>query len=107
MKEKSLRGLKNYFTKGWNILDMIQLLSTATITILNLPQGGSSNKKNERIAAAFSLFFIWIKFFDWLKLFDTTAFYIELLKRTIIDVLGFIVLFGVTLAMFGSSMLML
>ena len=75
--------------------------------ILNLPLNGSGNKEKERIVAAFSLLLIWAKFFDWLKLFDKTAFYVLLLNRTIKEVLDFLVLFVVTLAMLGSSMFML
>ena len=86
---------------------MIQLFSTAMITVLNLQNSGSSIKKEERIVAAFSLLLIWAKCFDWLKLFDSTALYIELLGKTLQDTGYFMILLMVTLAMFGSSIFML
>ena len=57
--------------------------------------------------AAFSIFKILVKFFDWLRMFDSTAFYVSLLKRTLIDISDFMMLFFVALAMFGSVMYML
>ena len=50
---------------------------------------------------------LWFKLFDWLRLFEETAFYIELLFKTLYDIRVFIIIFIVTLAMFGSSMFML
>ena len=60
------KGLKDHFLKGWNVLDMTQLVSTTTITIVNLPSGESPNKTEQRIVAAFSLFLLWYKLYDWL-----------------------------------------
>ena len=79
----------------------------AFITISFLTDWGSSHKEGQRIIAAFSIFILWVKLFDWLRLFDSTAFYVSLLKRTLIDISDFMMLFFVALAMFGSVMYML
>lgn len=88
-------------------MDLIQYISTAIITIMNLPQEESSFKKEQRVFAAFSLLLLWTKLFDWLKLFDKTAFYIKLLDRTLRDTVYFMLLFIIALAMFASSFLMM
>ena len=88
-------------------MDLIQYISTAIITIMNLPQEESSFKKEQRVFAAFSLLLLWTKLFDWLKLFDRTAFYIKLLDRTLRDTIVFMLLFITALAMFASSFLMM
>ena len=91
----------------YNILDVLQLGTTLWITIANLPHGGSSAIETHRVIAAFSMIILWFKLFDWLRLFEETAFYIELLFKTLYDIRVFIIIFIVTLAMFGSSMFML
>lgn len=88
-------------------MDVFQLGSTLWITIANLPHGGSESVETHRVIAAFSVLIIWFKLFDWLRLFESTAFYIELLFKTLKDIRVFIIIFLVALAMFGSSMFFL
>ena len=81
-EQRSL-ALTEYFKTVSNKLDLLQLLSTAYITIANLPEEGSPNKNVDRIIAVFALFFIWFKLFEWLRLFESTGFYVSLLEETI------------------------
>ena len=99
--------MKEHFGTIYNVLDVFQLGSTLWITVANLPHGGSSAIETHRVLASFSTIIIWFKLFDWLRLFEETAFYIELLFKTLYDIRVFIILFLVALAMFGSSMFML
>ena len=39
------------------------------------------------------------KLFDWLRIFDNTAFYILLIKKTIIGIIPFMILFVVSIGM--------
>ena len=96
-----------HFKTTWNILDLLQLVSTTYITVTNLPEDGSPRKSFDRLLAVFTLFFLWMKLFDWLRLFESTGFYVSLLTNTLVDIEYFLVLFVIGLAMFGSSMFML
>ena len=96
--------LLDYLLNFWNLCDIFQLLSTLYIVVSNLVQTDNSNKENERIMAAFTVFFAWVKVFDWLRLFDETAFYMKLLKQTLEDMWSFVLIYAVGLAMVGSSM---
>ena len=105
--EERYHVLKEYFKTTWNKLDLIQLVMTAYITISNLPEEGSPHKSLDRILAVFALFLLWVKLFEWLRLFESTAFYVSLLDETLNDIVVFVILFVIGLAMFGSSMFML
>ena len=107
MDSFSLEALKEHFGTVYNVLDVVQLISTFWITVANLQDGGSSLKDVHRVVAAFSLFIIWFKLFDWLRLWEETAFYIKLITQTIEDINVFAILFIVGLAMFGSGMFLL
>ena len=48
-----------------------------------------------------------VKLFDWMRLFDNTSFYILLLQETLIDIGPFMLLFGLSLTMFGAPLTML
>ena len=105
--EDRKKAWTEYKKSMWNKMDIPQLLSTAYITISNLPDDGSSHKNVDRTIAVFSLFFLWLKLFEWLRLFENTGFYVSLIVETISDIGVFIVLFFIALFMFGSSMFML
>ena len=51
-----------------------------------------------------SLLTLWSNFFDWLRLFDRTSFLIKLVGKTFVDVVEFMILFMIALAMIGSAM---
>ena len=60
-----------------------------------------------RVLAAFSSFSLLLKTFDWMRLFDGTAFYVLLIKETLRDIKGFLLLFVLSLVMFGAPLIML
>ena len=60
-----------------------------------------------RIMAALLVLIIWAKMFSWLRMFDTTAFFIKLIKQTLADIMPFVIIFPIFLAMFGCSMYIL
>ena len=47
---------------------------------------------------------LWSNFFDWLRLVDQTSFYIKLIEKTFTDIVQFMILFLIALAMIGSAM---
>ena len=57
--------------------------------------------------AAIASCLVVIKVFYWLRLFEYTAFYILLLKKTLIDIRIFMILLFVALATFGIPMIIL
>ena len=59
------------------------------------------------ILASMSSFAMLLNGFNWLRLFDSTSFYILLLSETIKDITPFMILFLLSLMMFGIPMLLL
>ena len=48
-----------------------------------------------------------LKLYDWMRLFEETAFYVKLLKATMIKIAPFMLLFVVALLLFGLPISML
>ena len=57
----------------------------------------------QRIIAAFSACFLWLKVVDWLRLFSGTAFFISLIGRTFVSIQAFIIVIFVIYMMFGTA----
>ena len=57
--------------------------------------------------AAFASSLIMLKFYDFMRLFNRTAFYVQLLSKTISQIKYFMVLFFVSILMFGLPFSML
>lgn len=69
------------------------MLSEPNITVSNLT-----------IVAAAASFLMLLNAFNWLRIFDKTGFYIKLLEETIVDIMPFMVIFLLSLTMFGVTM---
>ena len=90
-----------------NLMDMYQYFSTIWIVVLGLFHQELPSFETQRVMAAISSLFLWIKVFDWLKLFSQTSFFVKLIEETLIDIKHFIVIFFVALFMFGVPMYIL
>ena len=64
-------------------------------------------RESQRVIAAVSTLFLWIKVLDWCQLFAPTSFFIKLITETIIDIRHFFLIFLVALFMFGVPMYIL
>ena len=63
--------------------------------------------ESKRVLAALTSLLLIMKGYDWLVLFSETAFYIRLIGETIWDIKSFMILFVMSLAMFGIPMVFL
>ena len=54
-----------------------------------------------KVLVAFASFLLLHKVFDWFRIFEGTSFYIKLVEITMKDILNFIILFWLSLLMFG------
>ena len=88
-------------------MDIFQTLSTVWIIVNHLLNTEITSMENQRVMAAFSTLFLWIKVLDWLKLFDSTSFFIKLIEDTIADIGAFMIIVVVALFMFGMPMFIL
>lgn len=61
----------------------------------------------QRLIAAISLMFMWLKVFDWLRLFEKTSFYIKLIVETFRDITYFLIVLMAAFITIGCSMYML
>ena len=64
-------------------------------------------RESQRVIAAISTLFLWIKVLDWMQLFGPTSFFIKLITETIFDIQHFFFIFLVALFMFGVPMFIL
>lgn len=64
-------------------------------------------RSSQRVIAAISTLFLWIKVLDWMQLFGPTSFFIKLITETIIDIQHFFIIFLVALFMIGVPMYIL
>ena len=62
---------------------------------------------SQRFTAAISVIFLWVKALDWLQLFDKTAFYIDLIFKTLRSITEFLIIMVVLYMMFGSTIYIL
>ena len=58
------------------------------------------DRKNLVTIAALTSMFLIIKLADWLRLFESTAFYVQLIKQTLLDITPFMALFFFALLLF-------
>lgn len=65
------------------------------------------NRGTWAVMAAIVAFTQVVKAIDWMRLFGKTAFYIELIIQTLIDVAAFMLLVGMSLLLFGIPLVML
>ena len=73
-------------------------------TLMILEQDDILEHYSTPMVRSFSLLFLWFSFFDWLRLFDITSFLVKLVMRTLYEIIPFMILFMVALAMIGSAM---
>ena len=86
---------------------MFQYLSTLGIVLMQMFDTGFPERSSQRVIAAISTLFLWIKVLDWMQLFGPTSFFIKLITETIIDIQHFFIIFTVALFMIGVPMYIL
>ena len=57
--------------------------------------------------SAFVVFCFMTKLFEWMKIFDETAFYISLLYYTLVDIMHFMLVYGIAVLTVGLSTMFL
>ena len=95
----------DYFLDFWNFNDFIYLGLNFLVLLSNLT--GACGIELQRTMAATSACFLWIKMLDWLRLFPTTAFYMSLVKETILDISSFLIIMAVWYLLFGTAFYLL
>ena len=94
-------------------LNIIELTYTVlnlvimTMNFLEVHKFTEETRDEQRTLAAISVSFLWMKVIDWLRLFDGTAFYIQLIGKTLNSIGFFLIILLVGYMMFGSAMYML
>ena len=94
-----------YIQDSWNWINISHFVTAAYVYFTMFVQ-------NEEIldhwttgaVRSLALLTLWSNFFDWLRLFDRTSFLIKLVSKTFVDIIEFMVLFLIALAMVGSAM---
>jgi len=55
-----------------------------------------------RTIGGFGVFFMWIKVFYWMRLFPSLAYYVNLIKQTVVDVQSFLLMCIIILSAFAN-----
>ena len=98
---------REHFSSVWNFNDIIWLTLGPIIVAASIPTKCLINQDILIVMSAFVCFSMMVKALDWMRLFDKTAFYILLILETLKDIAGFLLLFFMSLMMFGIPMTML
>ena len=98
-------ALKFYFSDGWNLINSAHLASACYIYVTIFAKNDELlDHWSTGAIRSISLLLLWSNSFDWLRLFDRTSFLIKLVLKTFEDIIGFLILLIIALAMFGSAM---
>ena len=98
----------DYFKDLYNVNDQAYLILNFLVLLMTLNgDNGFVNRNLQRTLAAISSFLLWVKVIDWLRLFQNTAFYVHLIKETVIDMKSFMVVILVWFMAFGTSFYLL
>jgi len=91
-----------YWGSFWNYLDIVGIVSSLLVTMCVLCQSDFLGPAALRFTAAVgSMALISKTLLEWLRLFDGTAFYIKLIQEAIADIAYFMIIFLVTIFLFG------
>ena len=88
----------------WNYIDLFWLVINPLVVAASMSNEPLVPDEWITILAAMLSFAMLLNAYNWLRLFDGTAFYILLLRETIKDIKYFMVLFILSLFMFGIPM---
>ena len=123
-----MKGSKWEYLQFWNIVDCIYISLNLIVILANFAQQndkltnyldenqnlfyevilkGLYNLDSQRYTVAISVIFMWMRTFNWLLLFDKTAFYIDLIFKTIRSIVEFLAIMFVLYMMFGTSLYIL
>ena len=106
-RQSKNESLLEYLTKIVNLMDIFQYLSTLWIVTIQMLDTQVPGRSSQRVIAAISTLFLWIKVLDWMQLFGPTSFFIKLITETILDIQHFFIIFLVALFMIGVPMYIL
>ena len=96
---------EEYMSGGWNWINILHFITAAYIYVVLLLNNEEILEHQTTYAIrSIAILSLWSNFFDWLRLFDQTSFYIKLVERTFVDIVQFMILFIIALAMIGSAM---
>ena len=96
----------DHFSDIWNTIDAICL----SLVLIFITLSGITIYKDEvvisiyfiRTIGGFGVFFMWIKVFYWMRLFPSLAYYVNLIKQTVVDVQSFLLMCMIIIAAFAS-----
>ena len=96
---------EEYTGNGWNWINNSHFVSAIYIYLVLLVNDEETiTHSTTNAVRAVAILTLWSNFFDWLRLFDETSFYIKLVEKTFQDIVQFMILFFIALAMIGSAM---
>ena len=98
--------LDSYFNL-WNVMDMLGLISTIFVTVHIFLKLDYIDIDALRVVAAVASWALLWKNYDWMRLYSETAFFVELLFRSIEEMKYFIGMLMISLFAFGVPMLLI
>jgi hypothetical protein len=106
IKSMISNGLSDHFSDVWNTIDAICL----SLVFIYVCLSGMTIYLDEefldvcaiRTIGGFGVFFMWIKVFYWMRLFPSLAYYVNLIKQTVVDVQSFLLMCIIIIAAFAN-----
>ena len=91
----------------WNLFDLTSLASSIFVTFKIYTSSNWFSIESLRVIAAIASSNLIFKLYDWMRLWTGTAFFIELLFRSIKEMKIFVGMLIISLFAFGTPMLMI
>ena len=101
------RSIPGSYFNLWNVIDLMALVCTFFVNVHIYFKMHYIDIDALRVVAAVGSWSLLFKIYDWLRLYSATAFFAELLFRSIKDIKFFIGLLMVSLWTFGVPMLLI
>ena len=105
---KQLKALRvDYFKSMWNVVDVANITLTALVIVTSFKPLAFYSSETNKVIASIASCLLTFKVFDWLRLFENTAFFILLVRQTLIDIGSFLILIIFAWLTFGLPMVIL
>ena len=101
------RGPKEYFFDLTNMIDIISSLLNWILVLNECFDHALIDSTMLKVCSMFALGFVWYKIFYWMRLFKEPAFFMNLLTKTLSDIVPFLLMISILIMMFSNVLFIL
>ena len=96
------QGFSKYIWQLTNIIDLTSSTLNCALVLNELLDHFILDHEFLKVCTMFALAFVWYKVFYWMRLFKDPAFFMNLLTRTLRDIVPFMLMISILIMMFSN-----